>query len=281
MRQRLFSNMFIRNMLTDFGNRSAESNKGKCTPYFQFKIEKYQPDYFLYFPKEPFVVRYKNEIFNKLQEYTGFDITRYLEFHYKEYGDKAAFLKFLKYESSERLKMNLARRFRQKLQSVQEWIIEKEQELKCFSTATSENKILAANFVINKTSDDVDNDLLQNTRFKLHQLITTAEDQMEELVKSFPTGAIQLNNHYHLEKVIQALILLQTVKAPDKIAKGEQLFKGFSATDLAFMLNLHFAEFKNMKPNTVQVKIKECNDRIKPDNNKVRQLTEALQDFFY
>jgi hypothetical protein len=273
--------MFLRNILADFGGRSAEPNKGKFTPYFQYKIGKYQPDYFLYFPKEPFTVRYKNEVFNKLQEYTGYDITRYLDFHYAEYDDKAAFLKFLKYEASERLKKNLARKFHQKLQSVQEWIIEKERELKSSLVSAPVNETLQADLGLPKVSKDGNIDLLESTALKFQQLVTNVEDQMGELANSFPTGSIQLNNHYHLEKVIQALILLQTVKAPDKIAKSEQLFKGFSATDLAFMLNLHFSEFKNMKPNTVQVKVKECNDRIKPDNIKVRKLTEALQDFFY
>lgn len=268
--------MFFRNMLADFGSRTADSNKGKFTPYFKYKIGKYQSDYYLYFPKEPFIVRYKNEVFNKLQEYTGYDIASYLDFHYTEYEDKVAFLKFLKYEASDRLKKNLAGKFQQKLKSVQEWIIEKEQELQLPSLPALENE-----FDTTQVNNDLQNDVLKSTATKFQQLVTIVENQMEELVTSFPTGNIQLNNRYHLEKVIQALILLQTVKAPDKIAKGEQLFKGFSATDLAFMLNLHFADFKNMKPNTVQVKVKECNDRIRPENIKVRKLTEALQDFFY
>ena len=69
-KQRLFSNMFLRNMLADFGNRSAYSKTtGTFIPYFQYKIGAYQPDYYLYFPKEPYIRRYHNEIFNKLYEY--------------------------------------------------------------------------------------------------------------------------------------------------------------------------------------------------------------------
>ena len=38
LKQRLFTNMFFRNMLADFGNRSADSTTpGKFTPYFRFK----------------------------------------------------------------------------------------------------------------------------------------------------------------------------------------------------------------------------------------------------
>lgn len=61
LKQKLFSNMILRNMLAS-------------VPYFQYKIGPYQPDQYLYFPKEPFALRYKNEIFNKLHEYTGYDI---------------------------------------------------------------------------------------------------------------------------------------------------------------------------------------------------------------
>lgn len=47
----------------------------------------------MYFPKEPSAILYKNEIFNKLSEYTGYDIIRYLEFHYAAYEDDAIKLK--------------------------------------------------------------------------------------------------------------------------------------------------------------------------------------------
>jgi len=66
-KQKLFSSMFMRNMLASFGSRSAYSQAtGSFVPYFQYKIGIYQADQYLYFPKEPFPLRYKNEIFNKL-----------------------------------------------------------------------------------------------------------------------------------------------------------------------------------------------------------------------
>ena len=54
LKQRLFSNLFLRNMLADFGSRSSQSVPGyKFIAYFEYKISPYQPDQFLYFSKQP------------------------------------------------------------------------------------------------------------------------------------------------------------------------------------------------------------------------------------
>ncbi len=105
LKKRLFTNIFWRNVAATFGGRSSYSQKsGGFVPYFQYKIGQYNTDWYLYFHKEPFPLRYKNEIFNKLGEYTGYDIIRYLEFHFIAYHDSQDFLRFLHYEISERLK---------------------------------------------------------------------------------------------------------------------------------------------------------------------------------
>ena len=94
----LFSNFTVRTFLGAFGERKVTGysrTPGGFVPYFQYKIGPYESDLYLYFPKEPYALRYKNEIFNKINEYTGFDIIRYLEFHYAPYGDKQDFLRFL------------------------------------------------------------------------------------------------------------------------------------------------------------------------------------------
>ena len=92
LKQKLFSNIVLRSMFANFGNRSAYSKvPGAFEPYFQYKIGAYQSDQYLYFPKEPFAVLYKNEIFNKLHEYTGYDVIRYLEFHFSAYPDRTDF----------------------------------------------------------------------------------------------------------------------------------------------------------------------------------------------
>lgn len=126
----LFSNMFIRNMLADFGGRSASASEdGIVIPYFQYKIGKYQPDHYLYFPKEPTARRYKNEIFNKLQEYEGYDLIRYLEFHFSAYEDKQQFLRFLHFEVAERLKRKPSASRKVKYQVVADWVVTQLNEL--------------------------------------------------------------------------------------------------------------------------------------------------------
>ncbi len=120
--------MILRNMLATFGKRSAYSKApGSFVPYFQYKIGDYQPDQYLYFPSEQFATRYKNEIFNKLHGYTGYDIIKYLEFHYAAYPDRLDFLHFLHYEIFERLKKQPKD---PGLLSTLAWSTEKKEELK-------------------------------------------------------------------------------------------------------------------------------------------------------
>lgn len=129
LKQRLFTNLFLRNMLADFGSRSAYSLSEKnFIPYFEYKIGPYQPDQFLYFSKQPLAGQYKNEFFNKLREYNGYDIVQYLEFHYEKYQDQCEFLRFLSYEVSQRIKLKLATTHKLKLGTVSEWITERQKE---------------------------------------------------------------------------------------------------------------------------------------------------------
>ncbi len=129
LKQRLFSNLFLRNILADFGSRSSQSVPGyKFIPYFEYKISPYQPDQFLYFSKQPLSVQYKNEIFNKLREYDGYDIAQYLQFHYEKYQYQCEFLRFLSYEVSQRIKLKLATTHKLKLATVSEWITERQKE---------------------------------------------------------------------------------------------------------------------------------------------------------
>src|SRR3990170_1006390 len=109
LKQRLFTNMFLRNMLADFGNRSAYSRlPGSFIPYFQYKV---------------------------------YDIITYLEFHYSAYGEKHDFLRFLQYEIADRLKQQPKESRRQKLQSAREWVTEQQQELQRSQQATLKQEI--------------------------------------------------------------------------------------------------------------------------------------------
>ncbi|WP_217601991.1 hypothetical protein [Chitinophaga sp. GbtcB8] len=270
--KRIFSNMFLRNMLRDFGFRTSSSNNhGRFTPYFQYKIGSYQEDYYLYFPEEPYKRQYKNEIFNKLPWYDKEEIFKYLEFHYQAYEDSEGFLHFLYCELSERLERKSRDGTRLKLQSALNWVTEKKQENQAHQILPIPQKPKQGIQAITENGQD-----------DISEKVSPEKDELAQWVTSFlPTGDIQLNNHNHLEKLVQVFYLLQTTKAPDRIAKSEQIFKKFPNQDLASILFLHFDGFKDKKINTIEKYIKECRDRLKPENIKVKKLIEALEDFFY
>jgi hypothetical protein len=285
--QKLFSNMILRNMLASFGKRSAYSKApGSFIPYFQYKIGDYQPDQYLYFPNEPFDLRYKNEIFNKLHEYTGYDIIRYLEFHYAAYPDRVDFLHYLNYEIFERLKKQPND---PGLLSAQAWVKEKKEELKEGQKEQIRQDIeQVVQEIVNKqptgSPQEIEHHvsaLVEKFTGHMERVTTETEKGIQDLTGSFITGNIELNNRNHEEKLIQVFIILQDIKAPPQVAKAEQLFKRFTDSDLAAMLHLHFGAFKNKKINTLQRDIGGQSQRVKDSNPKVKKLNDALQEFFY
>jgi hypothetical protein len=282
----LFSNIFWRNVLGSFGERSGYSKEsGGFIPYFQYKIGPYQSDQYLYFPKEPFPLLYKNEIFNKLQEYTGYDIIRYLEFHFAAYTDSHDFLRFLHYEISERLR-RAPKNVR--LLSALSWVMEKISEFQKQADRSLRTEIeKGVQEIISGQPTASPQEMDQRiTAFseKLEEhlglILAETEKGIKELTDSFTTGTIELNNHNHEEKLIQLLILLQQVQAPPQ-AGVELLFKKFTAADIAAILHLHFEAFQDNKINTLQRKVGDQGERIKANHPKVKKLTEALQEFFY
>lgn len=292
LKKRLFSNMFWRNMLADFGGRSGYSKApGNFTPYFLYKIGKYQPDEYLYFPQEPFPLRYKNEIFNKLFEYTGFDIIKYLDFHFTAYQDKDDFLRFLHYEISERLKLGSAKSRNLKLQSALNWVIEKKEVIQQLRTRQIREDIKQGvqEIVTSEPAGFLETDaLVQSLTDKLgdhiEKIMIEAEEGIRGLTESFVTGNIQLNNHIHKEKMVQLFILLQGIQAPSrkKGGDGNPLFKKFANMDIASILHLHFDVFKETKIGTVHTEVGKQAARMKdhlPSNSN--KLQDALQEFFY
>lgn len=290
LKLRLFSHLFLRNMLADFGSRSAYSLSDKdFVPYFKYKIGAYERNEYLYFRRQPLSVQYKNEIFNKLREYNGYDIVHYLDFHYTRFPNKNEFLRFLLYEANERIKLRVSGIQKLQIETVIEWVREKQDEQAAFKKQQLREDIEQdVRSVLKRESSkaemntdaaiDILSDKLGN---RIDVLMSDTEARMEALTDSFITGNIELNNHNHLEKLIQLLILISTIQAPKEIAKGEQVFKRFSYTDLASLLHLHFDAFKNKKLNTVQVNIKEHNETLSQKNQKVQKLIDALRDFFY
>lgn len=274
-RQRLYSNMFLRNMLSDLLGRSAYSKEpGGFIPYFQYKLGSYNTDYYLYFPKEPFAIQYRNEIFNKLNGYAGHDVVSFLDFHYTRYQDKYAFLKYLQFEISDRLNMKLNKTRTQKLQTAQDWVSERQQELQ--SALKQEVKQDVRTII---TSQEVVNPLI--TERMVEDLSEKLTSLVEKLREGYTTGNIRLAEQKHLVSLIQLFYLLQTLQSGTNGKVKQQLFSNFSAIDVASILRLHFTDYKDKQQNTIQKEIANITRNVDPSSERFKRLDKALQDFFF
>ncbi|WP_207511075.1 hypothetical protein [Longitalea luteola] len=280
LKQRLFSNMILRNMISDWVGLSGNNKAPGTFPiFFQYKIGPYKPDYFLYFQKEPFSVRYKNDIFNKLYEYSGSDISDYINFHYNHYQDKQAFLKFLRYEVHDRLNIKLTGIWKQKLQFVLYWLQEKEQELTAMQHSQLQHEIEQGMRAIANDPEVVNpgkaDELVNDLSEKLNLLV-------EKLSEGYATGNIRVAEQKHLHSLIQLLYILQNLQKNSRNGKANQrLFSTFSAIDMAAILRLHFADWKEKQQNTIQKDIAAVTKDINVDSEKFKRLDKALQDFFF
>lgn len=303
----LFSRMLFRNMLTDFGYRLAYSNiPGDFTPYFAYKIGDYKNGYYLNFPKEPLALPYKNEIFNKLHRYDNETIGKYLDFHYELYLDKRDFLRFLYYEVSERIHQNVKNRLF-KLNTALDWTIAKQEQQKekdlslsrpqqdaikaeVLKAVNSFAQTQSAEFPpypqqdIKLMTERLSGQMESILKERMESILSATDQQFRQMTDSFHTGNIELHNSHNEDRLIQLFILLQEVLTPATGKNRELLFKRFSAIDIAAMLKLHFAGFKDKQPNTIQKKIAVLNSDMKQDKNnseRIKNLEAALSEFFY
>jgi hypothetical protein len=138
-----------------------------------------------------------------------------------------------------------------------------------------------SNNVNQATFDESINELTQKLASRIDLIMAGTEEKMHAITESFVTGNIELNNQSHQDKLIKLFRLLKNVQAPTEIAKGEQLFKRFSDTDIAAIMRLHFEPYKSKQPNTIQVIIKKADDSIRDTHPKVKSLEKALQEYFY
>ena len=130
-------------------------------------------------------------------------------------------------------------------------------------------------------TQNITRDILDTLSPYLNTLVETTEEKMKAVTDAYVRGDIQLNNHNHLGKIVQLFYLIQNITAPKELGKGEQLFKQFSAIDIASILHLHFETFKNKKINTIQGNIKGATDNLNFKNSRVQKLNESLEEFFY
>jgi hypothetical protein len=287
-RQRLFSNLFLRNMAADIFGRSAYSTEpGGFTPYFQYRIGGYrQDDFYLYFSKEPFNLRYRNEVFNKLATYDGLDIPKFLEFHCNACENKNEFLRFLQYELAGRLDAGIREPRRTKLATAKNWVAEKQQELSSLSgqkiRAEIENDIkeIASEKKPNGTTGGDTEMLIDKLAGHIEKIMAETEKKMESMTGSYVTGNIEIGQTGQGDKIIQLLKLLQNVTIKEQGPRRAQLFNKFSDTDIAAMLRLHFTEFRPRTISTLQTKISEAGSILRSKSTKATRLADALEDFF-
>lgn len=281
-KETLFSNMFLRNMLADFGSRSAiSSDNDNFIAYFRYVIGRYQPGYILCFPRKP--TPRQNEIFNKLQEYEGYDIIRYLEFHFSIFDDKREFLRFLHFEVAEKLKRKLSPNRKIKYKMVADWVVDQLNELLASQRDNIRDGIRDEVLSVlaegeeedGRLSVEVINVISAKLSVYLERWLGEADEKLSLLARSFPSADIQLYSQLHEQRLVQLLCLLQTVK----VGKAEPLFKKFTGNDLAAILNLHFASFSGKKINTIEKYVRESRDSIER-NEKAQGLETALHKFF-
>jgi hypothetical protein len=288
LRDRLFNSFFFRNMLATFGNRTPYFVKTRVFPaYFQYKIGNYKSDYLLYFKKPPTLQAYKNEVFNKMSEYSGVGLADYLDFHYQASEDKPMFTRFLQYEVSERMKWPVSRNYKLRLQATFDWLNEKRVEESTHLEHISKDQILAdvRAAVGGQDTSPFDAEKMI-TAFsellvaRMNQLVDAAKEKMEALTESLITGNIELNSEHNLDRLIHLHLLIQTIEM-HRGSSVEKLFKRNTNMDLASTLHLHYRAFKGKQINTVQARISKASEDLKINDLKVRRLNKALTEFFY
>ena len=261
MFKKLYEQPVVRYLVYVFGIGIRKPHRD-FTPYFQYRIESYRPDFFLYFPKPPYYNVYKNEWFRKLISYHGYELTQFLDFHYQQFADKKEFLRFLHYEVAASLKARTPKTkpsaYWDTLETCLLWVNEQKDLLE--PAPPFPGSPVPEHVAVNGQARGLD-----------------IESHVAELMNSF-AGRITLNNHHHLIRVIQVLILLKDLSTSGK--KPLSLFNNFSTTDLAAILR-QFEELKDLKVNTIQSKISEANAELQPDDPKTEKLIKALTDFFY
>jgi hypothetical protein len=117
---------------------------------------------------------------------------------------------------------------------------------------------------------------------RLESILASVEVKFEELSKTHNPGNIQLVNSANYTKLIQLLIVLRDLQTTHK--KGmppNQLFKSFSSSDIASLLQQHFCHFQNKKINTVQKEITAVNSAMDDNQERIKKLNKALVEFFW
>jgi hypothetical protein len=276
IREKVFSNFKLRvlfrggELITNYTTK-----KGGFTPFFAYRISRYQDDFYLYFASEPIAPAYYNEIFNKMACYYGNDSIEFIRFHFEFSANKEAFLDFLFFELKHRsnqlhLPTFFGRRSNARRLSIYqgalEWVnqeIEKSKNRnKSFlyqNYVTNELKLLlrdevskqtipASNFDISAISEK----LFPEIDKVLEDINTKAKDKIAEIAGAYSVGKLKFSSDSHLLIFIDLLILLQEY-IPKK-NDGRTVFDNVTDTDLANILLLHsdFFRKENISISTIR-----------------------------
>lgn len=243
---------------------------------------------------------YYNSIFLKLWAYNPQDAIKYIEAHYNSYPDKRDFLLFLKRQLQHRID-GFKKGSRSSIATISlDWANEELAELK------DRQKVLVYNQFIRQDLTVIVKNELQNTMFsdatpsqssidhladqicvdiqaKLDSILENTESRIMSLADKYETGNIQLTNLNMKDKLITLFLCLKSLsgKSTRKNKNGDPLFTEMDLNDIAQILRLHFAQYKGRKIDSIERRIYEVNNSLKPDNPAYQELNKALQKFFF
>ena len=280
--QKWMNHWFLRSVagMTGFRN-SYDLRAGETfTPYFQYQIGDYQSDHYLYFKTQPTKGLYTGEVFQKMYEYQGYDLIRYIEFHYEAYEDKQDFLRWLRHETLREQRLMRSYRyffwmrfpkFKARLQTTLAWVEEEEKRLNPGNEGVA---VPGANGANTSGADGAYTPGNDGSAWVVDRI-----DKGVAEVLHAHSGKIVLYNQYHAVRLIQFLILLKDAQTGGK-KQPVHLFKSFSDTDMAAVLR-QFEIFGDKKTNTLQVKIGEAKAELDLNDPAVKKLNLALTEFFF
>lgn len=302
LRNYVMNHSFLRNVGLIAGEIDNYSNsRGNFTPYFRYEIGPYQDNFTLYFRKLPKPKLYYNFIFLKLWAYTAQDAVKYIEEHYSIYPDKKDFLLFLKRQLQFHAAAFRPGSNRLAISNIcLEWVTDELNNYK------EQQKIVAYNqFVRNDLTVIVKNELqninvpghstdtpdiekltdriISDLQGKLHSILDNTEQKIMALTEKYETGNIQLTNANLKDKLIGLFLCLKdlTAKPLRKNKPGDFLFTKMDLNDIAQILRLHFAPYKNLKIDSIERRVYEVNNSFRSGNTAYQDLAKALQKYFF
>jgi len=301
-RDYLMNKMLLRNIGLIYGEINNYSKQpGHFTPYFQFEVGPYRDDFILYFPKLPNAILYYNSIFLKLWAYKPQDSVKYIESHYNLYPDKNDFLLFLKRELQHRTAQLRKGSNKESISSIcLDWVNEKIARQKDEQKIATYNQFIRQDFTVivknelqqvlpPNTSpaqmplDQLTDAIARNLEAKASAILDNTETKIMELADKYEIGEIQLTNQERAEKLIALFLCLKNLTGkPNRRNKtGEYLFSAMDLNDIANILRLHFIPWKGQKLDSVAKRIYAVNATYKTDDPDLRELSKALQKYFF